>query len=158
MVVGYRTFMGWLCYYFINSFTGSNNNIFKKLTMKETLKKVFDKSVLAVVGVLILFVLLFEYIIFPGLTAADTYINVLSFIIGVISVLFIYHYVQWGDLIDFIVGKKEVVPPGETELDYLPKEEVVKKKRVYKKKKPAKKKVTTDEEIKSKSKPKTKKE
>jgi hypothetical protein len=122
--------------------------------MKETLKKVFDKSVLAVVGVLILFVLLFEYIIFPGLTAADTYINVLSFIIGVISILFIYHYVQWGDLIDFIVGKKEVVPHGETELDYPPKEEVVKKKRVYKKKKPTKKKVTTDEEIKPKSKPK----
>jgi hypothetical protein len=126
--------------------------------MKEALKKVFDKSVLAVVGVLILFVLVFEYIVFPGLTAADTYINVLSFIIGVVSVLFIYHYIQWGDLIDFIVGKKEVILPGETELDYLPKEEVVKKKRVYKKKKPTKKKVITDEEVKPKSKPRTKKE
>jgi hypothetical protein len=126
--------------------------------MKEALKKVFDKSVLAVVGVLILFVLVFEYIVFPGLTAADTYINVLSFIIGVVSVLFIYHYIQWGDLIDFITGKKEVIPPGETELDYLPKEEVVKKKRVYKKKKPTKKKVITDEEVKPKSKPRTKKE
>jgi hypothetical protein len=80
--------------------------------MKEALKKVFDKSVLAVVGVLILFVLVFEYIVFPGLTAADTYINVLSFIIGVVSVLFIYHYIHWGDLIDFIVGKIEVIPSG----------------------------------------------
>ena len=126
--------------------------------MKEALKKVFDKSVLAVMGVLILFVLVFEYIVFPGLTAADSYLNVLSFIIGVVSVLFIYHYIQWGDLIDFIVGKKEVILPGETELDYLPKEEVVKKKRVYKKKKPTKKKVITDEEVKPKSKPRTKKE
>jgi hypothetical protein len=126
--------------------------------MKEALKKVFDKSVLAVIGVLILFVLVFEYIVFPGLTAADSYLNVLSFIIGVVSVLFIYHYIQWGDLIDFIVGKKEVILPGETELDYLPKEEVVKKKRVYKKKKPTKKKVITDEEVKPKSKPRTKKE
>jgi hypothetical protein len=126
--------------------------------MKEALKKVFDKSVLAVMGVLILFVLVFEYVVFPGLTAADSYLNVLSFIIGVVSVLFIYHYIQWGDLIDFIVGKKEVILPGETELDYLPKEEVVKKKRVYKKKKPTKKKVITDEEVKPKSKPRTKKE
>jgi hypothetical protein len=124
--------------------------------MKEALKKVFDKSVLAVMGVLILFVLVFEYIVFPGLTAANSYLNVLSFIIGVVSVLFIYHYIQWGDLIDFIVGKKEVILPGETELDYLPKEEVVKKKRVYKKKKPTKKKVITDEEVKPKSKPRTK--
>jgi hypothetical protein len=125
--------------------------------MKETFKKVFDTSVLAVVGVLILFFLVFECIVFPGLTAADTYVNVLSFIIGLMSVLFVYHYIQWSDLIDFIVGKKEV-QPGETELDYLPKEEVIKKKRVYKKKKPTKKKVITDEEVKPKSKPKTKKE
>ena len=96
--------------------------------MKEALKKVFDKSVLAVVGVLILFVLVFEYVVFPGLTAADTYINILSFIIGLASILFIYHYIQWGDLINFIAGKKEVIPSGETELDYLPKKVVVKKK------------------------------
>lgn len=102
--------------------------------MKETLKKVFDKSVLLVVGVLILFVLVFEYVVFPGLTAADTAINILSFIIGVVSVLFIYHYIQWGDLIDFIGGKKEVDPLGETELDYLPKEVVIKKKPTRKKK------------------------
>lgn len=123
--------------------------------MKETLKKVFDKSVLAVVGVLILFVFIFDYVVFPGLTAADSYLNVLSFIIGVVSVLFIYHYIQWGDLIDFIVGKKEVVPPGETELDYLSKEEVIKKKPT-RKEKPVKKKVSVDEEVKTKSKSKTK--
>jgi Na+(H+)/acetate symporter ActP len=102
--------------------------------MKEALKKVFDKNVSVVVGVIILLILIFEYVVFPGLTAADTYINVLSFIIGLVSVLFVYHYIKWGDLIDFIVGKKEVIPPGETELDYIPKEEVVKKKRIYKNK------------------------
>lgn len=101
--------------------------------MKEALKKVFDKSVLAVIGVLILFVLIFEFIVFPGLTVADTYINILSFIIGLVSILFIYHYIQWRDLLDFITGEKEVVPPGETELDYLPKEEVIKKKPTRKK-------------------------
>jgi hypothetical protein len=115
--------------------------------MKEALKKVFDKRVLAVASVLIIFVLVFEYVVFPGLTVADTYINVLSFIVGLISISFIYHYIQWEDLIDFIVGKKEVVPPGETELDYLPKEEVVKKKPTRKRstnKKQTTKKVVTE--------------
>lgn len=96
--------------------------------MKEVLKKVFDRGVLAVIGVLILFVVIFEYVVFPGLTASDTYINILSCIIGVMSVLFIYHFIQWGDLIDFIVGKKEVAPIVEKELDETPKKEVVKKK------------------------------
>jgi hypothetical protein len=122
--------------------------------MKETLKKVFHASVLGVVGVLALLVILFEYVIFPGLTVADTYLNILSAIIGILSLVFIYHYIQWNDLIDFILGKEEevVIPPGETELDYLPKEEVVKKKRVYKKKKTDKKKVTEKEEVKTKPK------
>jgi hypothetical protein len=124
------------------------NILYTKITtMKEALKKVFDKRVLAVAGVLIIFVLVFEYVVFPGLTVADTYINVLSFIVGLISISFIYHYIQWEDLIDFIVGKKEVVPPGETELDYLPKEEVVKKKPTRKRstnKKQTTKKVVTE--------------
>lgn len=96
--------------------------------MEEVLKKVFDRGVLAVIGVLILFVVIFEYVVFPGLTASDTYINILSFIIGVMSVLFIYHFIQWGDLINFIVGKKEVAPIVEKVLDETPKKEVVKKK------------------------------
>lgn len=122
--------------------------------MKEVLKKVFHTSVLGVIGLLVIFVALFEYVIFPGLTVADTYLNILSAIIGILSLVFIYHYIQWNDLIDFILGKEEevVIPPGETELDYLPKEEVVKKKRVYKKKKTDKKKVTEKEEVKTKPK------
>lgn len=96
--------------------------------MKEVLKKVFDKSVMAVIAVLIIFVLTFEYVVFPGLSAADTYVNILSSIIGVIAVTFLYHFVQWSSLIDYIVGKKEDIPPGETELDYIPKKELKDKK------------------------------
>lgn len=92
--------------------------------MEEVLKKVFDKSVMAVIAVLIIFVLTFEYVVFPGLSVADTYVNILSFIIGVIAVMFMYHFVQWSALIEYIVGKKEVIPPGETELDYIPKKEL----------------------------------
>jgi hypothetical protein len=118
--------------------------------MKEALKKVFHTSVLGVIGVLVIFVALFEFVVFPGLTVADTYLNVLSTIVGLLAILFVYHFIQWRDLLDYIVGKDEVVPPGETELDYLPKEEVVKKKRTYKKKKSTKKKVVDEEPTKPK--------
>jgi Na+(H+)/acetate symporter ActP len=106
--------------------------------MKETLKKVFNKSVIAVVGVIFGIVIVFEYIVFPGLTTADSYTNILSAIIGLISISFVYHYIQWKDLFDFIFNNEEdnVVPPGETELDYISKDEVIKKKRTKSKRKP----------------------
>jgi Na+(H+)/acetate symporter ActP len=102
--------------------------------MNEILKKVFDKSVLAVVGVIFGCGVIFEYVVFPGLTAADSYLNILSALIGIFTVLFIYHFIQWKDLYEFLSKKEEVIPPGETELDYIPKEEIVKKKKTVKKK------------------------
>jgi hypothetical protein len=35
----------------------------------------------------------------------------------------------WKNLLDFLSNKDETIPPGETEYDYIPKEEVIKKKR-----------------------------
>jgi Na+(H+)/acetate symporter ActP len=102
--------------------------------MKETLKKVFDKSVLLVVGVLFGCVIVFEYVVFPGLSAPDTYLNILSSLIGIFTILFIFHFIQWKDLFEFLSDKDEIIPPGETELDYLPKEEIFKKKKAVKKK------------------------
>jgi Na+(H+)/acetate symporter ActP len=97
--------------------------------MKETLKKVFDKSVLAVVGVLFGIGIVFEYIVFPGLTTADSYTNILAALIGIFSILFAYHFIQWEDLFKFLLDKNEPIPPGETEYDYIPKDKIVKKKR-----------------------------
>ena len=102
--------------------------------MKETLKKVFDKRVLAVVGVVFGCGIIFEYIVFPGLTAADTFLNILSVLIAIFTILFTYHTVQWKDLFEFLAVKDEVIPPGETELDYVPEEEIIKKKKTVKKK------------------------
>lgn len=101
--------------------------------MKETLKKVFDKSVLAVVGVVFGMILIFEFIVFPGLTTADTYTNILAALIGIFSILFVFHFVQWRDLFQFLSDDNVVIPPGETELDYIPKDEIVKKKTTKKK-------------------------
>ena len=97
--------------------------------MKETLKKVFDKRVLAVVGVVFGFFIIFEYIVFPGLTTADSYTNIIAALVGVFSIFFVFHFVQWKDLFEFLSEKDEIIPPGETEYDYIPKKEIVKKKR-----------------------------
>jgi hypothetical protein len=102
--------------------------------MKELLKKTFNTSVLAVVGVVFGIGLIFQFIVFPGLTESDTVLNILSLLIGIFSLLFAFHFVQWKKLFDFLSDEEEPIKPGETELDYIPKEEIVKKKRTYKKK------------------------
>jgi Na+(H+)/acetate symporter ActP len=95
--------------------------------MKELLKKTFDTNVLAVVGVVFGLILTFEFIVFPGLTAADTILNLLSALIGIFSILFAFHFIQWKKLFNFL--SEEEIKPGETELDYIPKKEIIKKKR-----------------------------
>ena len=121
--------------------------------MKETLKKVFDKSVLLVVGVIFGCGIIFEYVVFPGLTAADSYLNILSALIGIFTIVLVYRIVQWKDLVEFLSSKDEVIPPGETEYDYVPKEEIIKKKR-----NPKQSSKTKSEEpfVKTRKKPKTK--
>ena len=102
--------------------------------MKETLKKTFNKNLLAVVVVILGIILIFEFIVFPGLTASDTILNIISLLLGGFSSLFAFHFIQWKNLFNFLSEENEKpITPGETELDYLPKEEVVKKKRTIKK-------------------------
>lgn len=102
--------------------------------MKETLKKTFNSNVLAVVGIVFGIGLIFQFIVFPGLTESDTILNILALLVGIFSLLFAFHFVQWKKLFDFLSEDDEPVPPGETELDYIPQEEIVKKKRTSKKK------------------------
>jgi hypothetical protein len=93
--------------------------------IKKTLQKPLVESILLGISVFIIL----DFLIFPGLTAPNTIYNILSVIgFGVLS-LFIYQY------IDFKFKEADSsVNPGETELDYIPKEEIVKKKRTTKKK------------------------
>jgi len=93
--------------------------------MKNTLNKVFKKSNIELVLVAMGVLLIVEYLIFPGLTAANTLANIASSLGAIILGLFVYYYVTPDKPI-------EVIEPGETELDYIPQEEVVKKKRVKK--------------------------
>jgi hypothetical protein len=97
--------------------------------MKETFKKTFNPSILSVVGVVFGIGLIFQFIVFPGLTESDTIINILSLLIGIFSLLFAFHFVQWKKLFDFLSEDEKPIETGETELDYIPKKEIVKKKR-----------------------------
>ena len=95
--------------------------------MKKALNKVFKKgnieSILVGLGV----ILIIEYLIFPGLTAPDTLTNIAASSGAIVLGLFVYYYILPDK-------PTEELTPGETELDYLPKEDVVKKKRTTKKK------------------------
>ena len=95
--------------------------------MKELFKKTFDINILSVVGVVFGIGLIFQFIVFPGLTASDTILNILSILVGIFSLLFAFHFIQWKKLFDFL--SEEEIKPGETELDYIPKKEIIKKKR-----------------------------
>ena len=102
--------------------------------MKELLKKTFNTNILIVVGVVFSIGLIFQFIVFPGLTAPDTIQNILALLVGIFSLLFAFHFVQWKKLFEHLSDDEEPIKPGETELDYIPKEEIVKKKRTTKKK------------------------
>ena len=97
--------------------------------MKETLKKTFDTNVLMVVGVVFGIGLIFQFIVFPGLTASDTVLNILALLVGIFSLLFAFHFVQWKKLFDFLSEDEQPIPPGETELDYINPEELKPKKK-----------------------------
>jgi hypothetical protein len=93
--------------------------------MKNTLNKVFKKSNIELVLVAMGVLLIVEYLIFPGLTAANTLANIASSLGAIILGLFVYYYVTPDK-------PNQEIEPGETELDYIPQEEVVKKKRTKK--------------------------
>lgn len=98
--------------------------------MKNLLKKVFNKKISTPIFVGVGTFAIFTFIVFPGLTTANTTLNILSAIVGLFTLVFVFYYLK-GDVILDTISKD--IEPGETELDYLPKEEV-KKKRTYKKK------------------------
>lgn len=102
--------------------------------MKELLKKTFNTNILSVVGVILGVILTFEFIVFPGLTASDTVLNILSLLIGIFSLLFVFYFIEWKKLFNLLDDNEEPIKPGETELDYQPKEKLVKKKKTVKKK------------------------
>jgi hypothetical protein len=77
---------------------------------------------------LIVSILLFQFLFFPGLTIASTIINlitILGIIIWLVSVISLFN----GRFSNYFISKVVNIEPGETELDYIPEEEIKKTKK-----------------------------
>ena len=99
--------------------------------MKEILKKIFNSNTLGLVGVIFGTALIFEFIVFPGLTEANTIVNIFVLLVGIFTILLTvylvpFYFINWKKMFELTLDDLEI---GETELDYLPKEEILKKKR-----------------------------
>ncbi len=98
--------------------------------MKEVLKKSFSIRSLEPFLVGIFIILLLEYVVYTGLTTANTIINLLSGGLTLGILIFLYYYLRIK-----IIDKKNLdeIESGETELDYVPLKETKRKKVVIKK-------------------------
>ena len=79
--------------------------------------QIFSKKVVVPFFQFVGIIAIFTFIVFPGLTAADTIVNIFSAIIGFFSLLALYYFVKSWFTIDESTKETE---PGETELDYIP--------------------------------------
>lgn len=95
------------------------------------MKNPFERSTVEPILVGASTLIILQFLIFPGLSTNNTIINLLSSLGIILLGLFVFKYVNVR------YGKKEedeIIEPGETELDYIPKQEVTKKKKPKKKK------------------------
>jgi len=79
--------------------------------------QIFSKKVIVPFFQFLGIIAIFTFIVFPGLTAADTIVNIFSLIIGFFTLLALYYFVKSWFVIDEATKENE---PGETEFDYVP--------------------------------------
>ncbi len=67
-------------------------------------------------------VIMFHFLIFPGLTIANTIINILSALWGVMTLMFLFYYVRYAYFNNepFELFTPDPNKQPETELDYIP--------------------------------------
>ena len=99
--------------------------------MKDLLKKVFSEKTSSPIFVGFGVFAIMTFIVFPGLTAANTILNILSAILGLFTLIFVYYYIHMDKFVDKVFH----IEPGETELDYINPEELQPKKKKSAKKK-----------------------
>jgi hypothetical protein len=100
--------------------------------MKQLLEKIFNKKVSSPIFVGFGTFAIFTFIVYPGLTVANTILNILSALVGLFTLVFIFYYIGGDKFVETIND----IEPGETEFDYIPKDEVEKiKKKTTKKEK-----------------------
>lgn len=93
--------------------------------------QIFSKKVVLPFFQLLGIIAIFTFIVFPGLTAADTLVNIFSIIIGFFSLLALYYFVKSWFVADVPKDPIDNID-GETELDYVPKPKSKRKPKVSK--------------------------
>lgn len=94
--------------------------------MKERLKKIFNSNTLGLVGVIFGAALIFEFIVFPGLTEANTIVNIFVSLVGIFTILLTiylipFYFINWKKMFESTLDDLKL---GETELDYIPKSDM----------------------------------
>lgn len=89
--------------------------------MKQALTKLFKKTNIEPILVGLGIFLILTFLIFPGLTSANTLTNIVSALGSIILGLFLFFYLG-GDKLKS--EKDDLCEAGETELDYIPQEEL----------------------------------
>jgi len=84
--------------------------------MKTVLKKLISKRLLEPILVVFGLIALLQWVVFPGLTEPNTFLNIVSALVGILCGIFVILYVKET----FFPKQKSVLEPGETELDYIP--------------------------------------
>ncbi len=98
--------------------------------MKDLFKKVFSKKIANPIFVGFGAFAIVTFIVFPGLTAANTLLNIVSALIGIFTLTFIFYFFD----ADKLFTTTTEIEPGETELDFIPPGELKPKKKSVKKK------------------------
>jgi hypothetical protein len=81
--------------------------------------QIFSKKVIVPFFQFLGIIAIFTFIVFPGLTAADTIVNIFSLIIGFFTLLALYYFVKSWFAADVLKDPIDNID-GETELDYVP--------------------------------------
>ena len=97
--------------------------------MKELLKKVFSKKISTPVFVGFGVFAIFTFIVFPGLSVDNVFLNIITTLIALFTLVFLFYYINGDKMYDTFMS----IEPGETEIDYVNPEELKPKKRTVKK-------------------------
>ena len=99
--------------------------------MKKIIERIKQDGVIEPIATIVFTILFLSFVVFPFLTEANTLKNIIGAIFGVGIIVFNYYYFS-----TFFV-EENIIEPGETELDFIPPQELKpKKKKVVKKDKP----------------------
>lgn len=93
--------------------------------MKELFKKVFSQKTSSPIFVGFGTFAILTFIVFPGITVANTILNIISGILGLFTIIFVYYYINMDKFVDKYIN----IELGETELDYINPEELQPKKK-----------------------------